>query len=125
MSNARGEIDVRVGARVKEARLAAKVSQAKLGQSLGLTFQQVQKYEKGSSRLNIAALQRIAETLGVPASSFLDPEHRADREPEALVPAASVTEDAEIAQALSLLRHPELRRSILAVAKLVASATPV
>ena len=120
MNHASGEVDARVGARVKAARLAAKVSQAKLGESLGLTFQQVQKYEKGSSRLNVAALQRIAETLGIPASHFLDPEHRGAAAPE---PQPSVADlvDPEIAKALSLLQNHELRQSLLAIAKLVGS----
>jgi transcriptional regulator with XRE-family HTH domain len=59
-------VDILVGSRIKQARLAAKVSQTQLGQALGVTFQQVQKYEKGTNRVSAGALQVIAERLKVP-----------------------------------------------------------
>jgi len=59
-------VDILVGTRIKQARHAAKVSQTELGQALGVTFQQVQKYEKGSNRVSAGALQIIAQRLKVP-----------------------------------------------------------
>ena len=53
----RRPIDIMVGTRIKQARHAAKVSQTELGEALGVTFQQVQKYEKGSNRVSAGALQ--------------------------------------------------------------------
>ena len=58
----RRPVDILVGSRIKQARHAAKVSQTELG----VTFQQVQKYEKGSNRVSAGALQIIAERLKVP-----------------------------------------------------------
>jgi transcriptional regulator with XRE-family HTH domain len=62
----RRPVDILVGSRIKQARHAAKVSQTELGEALGVTFQQVQKYEKGSNRVSAGALQIIAERLKVP-----------------------------------------------------------
>ena len=61
-----GPIDILVGTRIKQARHATKVSQTELPQALGVSFQQVQKYEKGSNRVSAGALQIIAERLKVP-----------------------------------------------------------
>ena len=59
-------VDILVGTRIKQARHATKVSQTELGQALGVSFQQVQKYENGSNRVSAGALQIIAERLKVP-----------------------------------------------------------
>ena len=65
-------IDVHVGSRVRLRRNMLGLSQEKLGDALGLTFQQVQKYEKGINRVGAARLQQIAEVLGVDISFFYD-----------------------------------------------------
>jgi transcriptional regulator with XRE-family HTH domain len=65
-------IDRHVGARVRMRRMLAGVSQEKLGEALGLTFQQIQKYEKGSNRISASRLQQIAKMLDVPVSFFFD-----------------------------------------------------
>jgi transcriptional regulator with XRE-family HTH domain len=62
----RRPVDLLVGDRIKQARHAAKVSQTELGEALGVTFQQVQKYENGKNRVSAGALQIIAERLKVP-----------------------------------------------------------
>jgi transcriptional regulator with XRE-family HTH domain len=62
--------DVEVGRRVRAFRLNKGLSQEKLGDELGITFQQVQKYEKGVNRIGAGRLQRIAEILEVPVSEF-------------------------------------------------------
>ena len=64
-------IDRYVGSRVRMRRMMLSMSQEKLGDALGLTFQQVQKYEKGTTRIGASHLQQIAYTLQVPASFFL------------------------------------------------------
>jgi transcriptional regulator with XRE-family HTH domain len=65
-------IDRHVGARVRMQRLATKMSQEKLGEALGLTFQQVQKYEKGVNRIGASRLQQIAKVLKVSPSFFFE-----------------------------------------------------
>jgi len=61
-----------VGARVRMRRLMLGMSQTALGNSLGVTFQQVQKYEKGTNRIGASRLQQIAGTLQVPVSFFFE-----------------------------------------------------
>jgi transcriptional regulator with XRE-family HTH domain len=65
-------IDVHVGSRVRLRRNMLGMSQEKLGESLGITFQQVQKYEKGTNRVGASRLQAIASILGVPVSFFFE-----------------------------------------------------
>ncbi len=63
-------IDSHVGNRVRMQRILLKMSQEKLGEALGITFQQVQKYEKGVNRISASRLQQIAQFLNVPPSFF-------------------------------------------------------
>ena len=65
-------VDRYVGARVRMRRLMLGMSQTSLGNSLGLTFQQVQKYEKGTNRIGASRLQHIAKALQVPVSFFFE-----------------------------------------------------
>jgi len=65
-------VDRRVGARIRELRKAARLSQASLGAAIGVTFQQVQKYENGSTRVSASKLWLIAQTLGVRAADVFD-----------------------------------------------------
>lgn len=60
--------DVQVGQRIRQRRLMVGMTQEKLGKALGLSFQQVQKYEKGVNRVSASRMIRIAQTLGVPVS---------------------------------------------------------
>jgi len=65
-------IDKYVGSRVRMRRMMLGMSQEKLGNALGLTFQQVQKYEKGTNRIGASRLQQISGILQVPVSFFFD-----------------------------------------------------
>jgi transcriptional regulator with XRE-family HTH domain len=65
-------IDKYVGSRVRMRRMMLGMSQEKLGNALGLTFQQVQKYEKGTNRIGASRLQQISNILQVPVSFFFD-----------------------------------------------------
>jgi transcriptional regulator with XRE-family HTH domain len=65
-------IDVHVGSRVRLRRNMLGMSQEKLGEALGITFQQIQKYEKGANRVGASRLQAIATTLNVPVSFFFE-----------------------------------------------------
>src|SRR6202007_1933189 len=64
--------DKHVGSRVRMRRMMLAMSQEKLGDALGLTFQQVQKYEKGTNRIGASRLQQIAHILQVPVSFFFE-----------------------------------------------------
>lgn len=65
-------VDCHVGARVRMRRMMLGLSQEKLGNALGLTFQQIQKYEKGTNRIGSSRLQAIANFLQVEVSFFFD-----------------------------------------------------
>ena len=65
-------IDKHVGSRVRMRRLMLSMSQEKLGDAIGLTFQQVQKYEKGTNRMGSSRLQQIANALQVPVTFFFE-----------------------------------------------------
>lgn len=64
------EVDAHVGELVRERRKEIGMSQEKLGDAIGLTFQQVQKYEKGTNRISSSRLMQIANTLGVEPTYF-------------------------------------------------------
>jgi transcriptional regulator with XRE-family HTH domain len=65
-------IDKHVGSRVRMRRMMLSMSQEKLGDALGLTFQQVQKYEKGTNRIGASRLQQISQILQVPVAFFFE-----------------------------------------------------
>jgi transcriptional regulator with XRE-family HTH domain len=65
-------IDVHVGSRIRMRRQLINMSQERLGELLGITFQQVQKYEKGANRISASRLFYAAKTLGVPIQFFFD-----------------------------------------------------
>jgi transcriptional regulator with XRE-family HTH domain len=64
--------DIHVGSRVRLRRNMLGLSQEKLGEAIGLTFQQVQKYERGANRIGASRLHELSEVLGVPVSFFYD-----------------------------------------------------
>src|SRR5690606_29449067 len=65
-------IDVHVGSRIRLRRNMLGLSQEKLGENLGITFQQIQKYEKGTNRVGASRLQAISSILAVPVSYFFE-----------------------------------------------------
>lgn len=64
--------DVFIGARVRRLRLAAGITQRQLGERLGVTYQQIQKYESGRSQLTLGKMQKLAAALGVPYGAILE-----------------------------------------------------
>lgn len=70
MKRGPNNVDVNVGARVRTRRLAVGLTQDKLAKAVGITFQQIQKYEKGVNRIGAGRLQDISRVLGAPVSFF-------------------------------------------------------
>ena len=64
--------DIHVGERVRMYRVKAGISQTDLGRHLGITFQQIQKYEKGINRIGSSRLQKISELLNIPVAALFD-----------------------------------------------------
>ncbi|WP_157746664.1 helix-turn-helix domain-containing protein [Variibacter gotjawalensis] len=94
-------IDEHLGHRIRERRLSLNISQSQLAATLGLSFQQIQKYEKGKNRLTAVRLESIAEALSAPIAFFF-----------AEVPSSESSSDL-----LTVLSTPEGRRLTRAFAR--------
>ena len=70
-------LDKKIGQKIKQIRKSWGLSQIELAEKIGISFQQIQKYEKGSTRISVVRLQQIAETLGVNISTFFEEGKRA------------------------------------------------
>jgi transcriptional regulator with XRE-family HTH domain len=116
------EIDAYVGLRMRKRREALGISQGRLGRHLGLTFSQIQKYEKGTNRIGAGRLYQIAAYLGVPPSHFFNGLEEG-AEPAA-PPAGSDVRPDEIAtlnEAFAAIADAETRASVLALVRSLAS----
>ena len=121
-------IDKHVGSRVRMRRMLAGVSQEKLGEALGLTFQQVQKYEKGTNRVSASRLQAIADVFRVPPSFFFQDDDSA--QPAAGAPHetgdvstfVSSKEGLDLNRAFLKIEDASVRKSIIALATALSKA---
>jgi transcriptional regulator with XRE-family HTH domain len=100
-------IDVHVGSRVRLRRTLLGMSQEKLGEAIGLTFQQVQKYERGANRVGASRLYDLSRVLDVPVSFFFD-----DLKQDPAAPAESATLSADLTPARGE-PDPMMRRETL------------
>jgi transcriptional regulator with XRE-family HTH domain len=123
-------IDIHVGSRIRLRRNMIAMSQEKLGERLGITFQQIQKYEKGTNRVGASRLQAIAGILSVPVEYFFqdapgDGQALSGFGEEAQLPMVpdfmSSTETLQLSRAFMKIRDAKLRRKILDLVKTLAS----
>ena len=118
-------VDIHVGALIRGRRKVLGMSQEKLGDAVGITFQQIQKYEKGVNRVGASRLQQIAYTLGVSPAFFFED-----------APSHGVSNNVEKDEAIAFMQSPDgvrlarlwikigdgkARRQLLGVIELVAS----
>jgi transcriptional regulator with XRE-family HTH domain len=132
MQSSANAIDKHVGARVRMRRLMLRMSQTTLGESLGITFQQVQKYEKGANRISASRLQQIAHILQVPVSFFFEGAPVAVEQPRgdsAKTPSldytmefAASTDGLTLSQAFMSIKNARLRRSIVNLVERLGSS---
>jgi transcriptional regulator with XRE-family HTH domain len=108
--------DVIVGQNIRLHRIAAKMAQAELGQKLGVTFQQVQKYEKGMNRVGAGRLQIIAEVLNIPVTAFYGGGKRV-RGGHSPLELLSETDAFNLAEAFSKIENPAIRHALVALVK--------
>lgn len=121
-------VDIHVGARVRLRRTLLGMSQERLGEALGLTFQQVQKYERGANRIGASRLYDLARALQVPVGFFFDdlPDAAADGE----TPIAAIhgddpmqrRETIELVRAFYRIADPTARRRLYELARSIADA---
>lgn len=119
------EIDVLIGERVRSRRLQAKVSQAVLGEALGVTFQQVQKYESGANRIGSGRLLKIAELLKCDVAEFYQSAGNGNGRSIASTPFSSfmATKDGvAIIEAMLKIENQDLRRMVIDIAEKFAEA---
>ncbi|HWA91422.1 MAG TPA: helix-turn-helix transcriptional regulator [Rhizomicrobium sp.] len=121
--------DEKIGARIRLARLQRGLSQSELGNSLDLSFQQVQKYEKGTNHVSAVRLCKIAQLLGVPFAYFVEDVDLASVKDRRHKPITSTAELISSIDALALLTafnridKPALRRRCLALVQAIADET--
>lgn len=112
-------IDQHVGSRIRLRRMSLRMSQEKLGESLGVTFQQVQKYEKGTNRVGASRLQKIAEVLNAPISFFFEEAPGALHSPIETVETSSLSkvlaskEFLSLVNSFSAIRDPKVRQKVV------------
>ena len=110
------EFEAALGARIRALRVAARVSQSALGEAIGISFQQVQKYELGKDRVTASTLQAIAIVLGVHPGSFFDGE-------VPVLPASRVADVRDVVrmgQRIQRVRDPTVMKRLLTLADLLA-----
>jgi transcriptional regulator with XRE-family HTH domain len=110
--------DKEVGRRIAVRRRMCRMSQTALAEHLGITFQQVQKYENGKNRVGAGRLQRIAEVLSVPVSSFFG-EGAAATTP-AVIEFLDTANSVRLLQAYSAIKDQRLQKSILELVEGIA-----
>ena len=122
-------VDKYVGSRVRMRRIMLGMSQEKLGEALGLTFQQVQKYEKGTNRVGASRIQQISEILQVPVS-FLFEGGPSGTVPTGFIEGTSpayvsdflaTTEGLALTRAFTRITDAKLRRSIVELVEQIAT----
>jgi len=122
-------IDKHVGSRVRMRRMMLAMSQEKLGDALGLTFQQVQKYEKGTNRIGASRLQQISHILQVPVAFFFEgaPNLQGQDGPRTDAPSPAYVSDflatsegLALTKAFMKIKVPKLRRRIVDLVEEIA-----
>ena len=127
-------IDQHVGSRIRLRRTLMGMSQERLGEALGLTFQQVQKYEKGSTRIGASRLRHISQILQVPVPFFFEgapaslgrpaAEESADApSPSFVSDFLATSEGLDLVRALTCIEDSKLRRAIVQLVAEIAAKT--
>ena len=129
-------VDVHVGSRVRLRRTMLGMSQEKLGKAIGLTFQQVQKYERGANRIGASRLFELSKVLDVPVSFFFDDmsQEVADTSgrpaSELIEPSAETygydpmakRETLELVRAYYKIKEPKVRKRVFELTKALAKS---
>lgn len=122
-------VDKHVGSRVRMRRIMLGMSQEKLGEALGLTFQQIQKYEKGTNRVGASRIQQISEVLQIPVSFLFEGVPSGGTNGEAFGEGASpayvsdflaTSEGLALTRAFTRINDSKLRRSIVDLVEQIA-----
>ncbi|MDR6820410.1 transcriptional regulator with XRE-family HTH domain [Neorhizobium sp. 2083] len=130
MKKAPNQIDIHVGSRIRLGRTKARMTQEQLAEGLGITFQQVQKYEKGSNRVGASRLQHISELLNLPIIFFFEAGpsalviDTADDASHRLSELMNSKETIALATAFHSIEDKHVRRSLLSLVRSLATSPP-
>ena len=124
MTKTPNPVDVHVGSRVRVRRMLLGMSQEKLGERMGLTFQQIQKYEKGANRIGASRLFDLSNILEVPVQFFFEeapvesggfaaPGMAEPRPEEGVLGFLNSREGLELNRAFVQIRDPKVRRKLI------------
>ncbi len=119
--------DAYVGSKVRMRRKVLGMSQEKLGEQLGITFQQVQKYEKGANRIGASRLQTISQVLDMPISYFFPQETAAgggmgeSAQSDYVSDFMMSSEGIELNRAFAQIKDPKLRRKVIDLVRTMAA----
>lgn len=114
------DVDRLVGIRITALRKARGMSQTALGNAVGVTFQQVQKYEKGQNRVGAGRLREIARLLEVPVSAFFEDDKPSDAPQEDVFSFLSAHGAIELLRAYASIQDEQVRRDVLSIVRSAA-----
>jgi len=128
-SKAPNPVDRHVGSRVRMRRLMMEMSQEKLGEALGLTFQQIQKYEKGTNRIGASRIQQISDILRIPVSflfegapgTSLNADGFDESSPAYVADFLATSEGLALTRAFTRITDAKLRRGIVDLVEQIAA----
>jgi transcriptional regulator with XRE-family HTH domain len=107
-------VDVHVGSRLKERRRLRGITQVELAKSIGMSFQQIQKYERGVNRIRVAVLYKLAEALDTPPCYFME------GLPGTSTSIESVEGGSELSQAFLSIKTPLGRQRLVEMAQMLS-----
>ena len=131
-------VDIHVGQRVKLRRTLIGLTQAKLGESLGLTFQQIQKYERGANRVSASKLWQLGNVFNIPISFFFEKMSQTVRDSfpgyegetaESNIPEENITlyrqQTLELVRTFSRLTDPTIRKRVIDIVRAIGESKTV
>lgn len=123
--------DIYVGSRIRLQRTFLRITQTALGERLGITFQQIQKYENGKNRVSPSRIHQISEIFQVPISFFFpdggqtEPVSQSIERSDEISLFLQTAEGRELNHAFRRIRDPKVRRAVVALAKSMAGENSV
>lgn len=121
--------DIYVGSRIRMRRKMLGLSQEKLGEKLGITFQQIQKYEKGTNRVGASRLQAMSDALEVPVAYFFPdnptaPDGMKEEGATFMMDFMSTSEGLDLSRAFTRIKNPKVRRKIVELVRALGEDQP-
>jgi len=114
-------LDAMVGAKIRVLRVSRGLSQSDLADEIGVTFQQVQKYEKGANRVGASRLSQIASVLGIPVGDLFEPSRQRSRDGDSPFKLLTEPGAVRVLKAYVQTTDPRLRRAIVNLIEGIAS----